>query len=200
MHKTETGWRCDPCTARLTSSNEHHLESGTDPQCVGCDFDAGGNCTMADDTKCPITAPKVEGPSGPRTEAEATRIRAAGELAAKAMEHACGMCATRSWSLAQKDRHQRIGVVLTCGKCGETERHLLSRENLYSLRVSHRVAEVRRHPHRAFYLLDRIEAVAVCENPDHDVLTFRAGGETQCFAVDDAEPVIGAIVKAWGQP
>lgn len=202
MVKTSEGWRCEGCTKSLRQGVTGLTVSPNVQECVGCDYNIDGLCTIpedSDDGQCPIMAPKVDGPHGPTTEAEATRIRAAGELAARAMEHECD-CGSRSWSWAQKDRHQRIGVVLTCQKCGETERHLLTRENLYSLAVAHRLLVVRRDPHRAFYQLDRIEAVAVCLNPDHDVLTFRAGGETQCFPVEDAEPVIGALTKAWGQP
>lgn len=188
MTPTETGFRCEPCTDRL---------SATEAQCVGCDYNDAGRCTMADDDRCPITYPPITGPQSPRTEAELTRLRAGAELAARHMLEACDACGERKWNWRHANRRNRVGVLLTCA-CGATEHHYLSRDGLYALAVAHRLVVVRRDPHRAFYQLDRIEAVAVCENPDHDVVTFRAGGETQCFAVYDAEDLIAAIAVAWG--
>lgn len=76
---------------------------------------------------------------------------------------------------------------------------MLTREGVYHAGVAGNLVGIVRKPSSAFYRLDRLEAVAVTENVDHDVLTFRAGGETQCFPVEDADPVVDAITKLWGK-
>ena len=65
--------------------------------------------------------------------------------------------------------------------------------------VEHHLVCVERAPSRVFYRLEFLQAVAITENVDHDVLTFRAGGDTQCFPVEDAEAVETALSKLLGR-
>lgn len=195
MTPTETGFRCEPCTAKI-------VHAADDAECIGCDFNKEGQCTTENDAECPITAPRPKGPRGPFTVAEQSRIRARAELAAEVMREPCPDCGSKGYTWEPADRRNRIGVDVVCAneECDFGDMRLLTREGVYQVAVSGNLVAVVRQPSSAFYRLDAIVAFAVTENADHDVLTFRAGNETQVFAVEDADPVIDAITKLWGKP
>jgi hypothetical protein len=197
MTPTETGVRCEPCTDALCYAADG-------PECDGCDFKIAGRCITNNAAQCPITAPRPTGRSGPTTIAEVTRIRARFELAAVAMRAPCPDCGSTGRTWEARDRRTRIGVLLTCSGCGAVEHDLLTRDTktggLYRVAVQQQMISVVRQPSSWFYRLDAIEAFAVTENEDHDVLTFRTCNEVQCFAVEDAEPVVVALTKVWGMP
>jgi hypothetical protein len=192
MRKTETGYRCEACTRELLG----HIAPG---ECSECDHSSERGCRLDLATPCPSTTTPPEPPRGPYSAAEETRGRARAELAAERTGHPC-RCGSKNWTWASGDRRKRIGVLLTCHSCGETTQSLLTRESVYALTIEHRLVVVERDTQRALYRLEALEAVAITENVDHDVLTFRAGGETQCWPVDDAEPIERALVEIWGRP
>ena len=197
MITTETGYRCQGCTEKLRTK----LDPG---ECVGCDYNEGGECTQTHDPGCPILQKRPQGTRGPFTAAEEARGKAYGELAAEALRDGCGECdapaGSQTWE--PRDRRGRLGIELTCPACGSVSHHLVTGKGLYTIAVSDRLIVVLRRNKggdiRAHYNLDQIAGVSVCEAADHDSVTFRAGGESQHFSVEDAEPLIDATTKLWG--
>jgi len=200
MSPTETGWRCDPCTEALSSPEPVAIRQA---ECTGCEYNdpkAEEGCSVADAAKdCPIMAsmPKDAPHRGPLTAAEETRGRACGELAAGLIAQGCPHCKDRAVHWEALLDTPRIAIHWWCGQCAHGAVIRLTREGCYRLEVTGDALHVTRDGHQAVYRISTLGAVARSIYPDHDVITFRAGGETQTFSVEDASEAIPAIVDRW---